>query len=309
MDFLLQDMMHGPFWIAVLLIIFVNIILSGDNAVVIAMACLTLPPRQRLWGMILGAGVAVLLRVIFTLVIAQAMTYPYLKLVGGALLFYVAIKLVTEDADGDDEGVEGAQTLWRAVRIVAIADIVMSLDNVIAIAASAESAAAQVDLAHAMAIKSTLIIFGLATSVPLIIAGSAILMLLLDRYRVLVWGGGALLGWIAGDVMAADSALNDWFSEPVLHQLHIWGGPVGGIFVIGMGYVLVGKHRRLILDEILAGVALLIWIVVDRVNDNLFGGANPDLLKIWSVRGAVFAVMIVAYAIARSQWHIEQEKV
>ena len=309
MDFLLQDMAHGPFWIGVAQIILVNIILSGDNAVVIAMACLTLPPRQRLWGMILGAGVAVLLRVIFTLVIAQAMTYPYLKLVGGALLFYVAIKLVTEDAAGEDAGVEGAHTLWRAVRIVAIADIVMSLDNVIAIAASAETAAAQVDLAHAMAIKSTLIIFGLATSVPLIIAGSAILMLLLDRYRVLVWGGGALLGWIAGDVMAADSALNDWFSEPVLDQLHIWGGPVGGIIVIGTGYILVGQHRRLILDEILAGVALLIWILVDRVNDNLFGGANADPQKIWSVRGAVFAVMMVAYAIARSQWQIEQKKV
>src|SRR4051812_29135392 len=308
-DFMWQDITHAPFWIGALQIIFVNIILSGDNAVVIAMACLTLPPKQRLWGMILGAGVAVLLRVIFTLVIAQAMTFPYLKLIGGALLFYVAIKLVTEDADGDDEGVEGAQTLWRAVRIVAIADIVMSLDNVIAIAAAAESAAAQVDLAHAIAIKSTLIIFGLATSVPLIIAGSAILMFLLDRYRVLVWGGGALLGWIAGDVMAADSALNNWFSEPVLHQLHAWGGPVGGMIVLGAGYILVGRHRRLILDEILAGVALLVWIVVDRVNDSLFGGSNPDMLKIWGVRGGLLAVLIVAYAIARSQWHVEQQKV
>ena len=309
MDFLWQDIMHAPFWFAVLQIIFVNIILSGDNAVVIAMACLTLPPKQRLWGMILGAGVAVLLRVIFTLVIAQAMTYPYLKLVGGALLFYVAIKLVTEDAGGDDEGVEGAQTLWRAVRIVAIADIVMSLDNVIAIAASAEIAASQVDLAHAAAVKATLIIFGLATSVPLIVAGSAILMALLERYRVLVWGGGALLGWIAGDVMANDSALAGWLSEPVLQQLHIWGGPVGGIFVLGMGYILVGKHRRLILDEILAGVALLIWVVFDRVNDSLFGGANPDLLKIWSARGVLLAALIVAYAIARKQWHVERETI
>jgi hypothetical protein len=109
--------------------------------------------------------------------------------------------------------------------------------------------------------------------------------------------------------MAADSALTGWLSEPVLHQLHIWGGPVGGIFVIGMGYIMVGKRRRLMLDEILAGVALLIWIVVDRVNDGLFGGANPDLLKFWSVRGALFAVMVVGYAIARSQWHIEQEEV
>jgi YjbE family integral membrane protein len=308
-DFMLQDMSHGPFWIGVLQIIFVNIILSGDNAVVIAMACLTLPPKQRLWGMILGAGVAVLLRVVFTLVIAQAMAYPFLKLVGGALLFYVAIKLVTEDADGDDEGVEGAQNLWRAVRIVAIADIVMSLDNVIAIAAAADIAATQVDIAHAAAIKSTLIIIGLATSVPLIVAGSAILMALLERFRVLVWGGGALLGWIAGDVMATDPALTDWFSPPVLNWLHIWGGPIGGIIVLVAGYILVGRRRRLILDEILAGVALLIWIVVDRVNDGLFGGANPDLVKIWSVRGATFAAMIVVYAIARNLWHVEEEKV
>src|SRR5947207_7834709 len=176
-------MAHGPFWIGVLQIIFVNIILSGDNAVVIAMACLTLPPKQRLWGMTLGAGVAVLLRVIFTLVIAQAMTYAYLKLVGGGLLFYVAIKLVTEDADGEDGGVESAQTLWRAVRIVAIADIVMSLDNVIAIAAAADKAALQVDVVNAAVVKASLIIFGLATSVPLIVAGSAILMALLERVR------------------------------------------------------------------------------------------------------------------------------
>jgi YjbE family integral membrane protein len=308
-DFLWQDVTHAAFWLAALKIIFVNIILSGDNAVVIAMACLTLPPKQRLWGMVLGAGVAVLLRVIFTLVIAQAMTYPFLKLVGGALLFYVATKLVTEDAEGDDDGVEGAQTLWRAVRIVAIADIVMSLDNVIAIAATAEIAAAQVDLAHAVSIKATLIIFGLATSVPLIVAGSAILMALLERYRVLVWGGGALLGWVAGDVMVTDPALNGWFSEPVLHQLHVWGGPVGALIVLGLGYIIVGKHRRLILDEILAGVATVIWIVVERISDSMFGGADPDLLKVWGVRGALLLAMIAAYAICRSKWHVEKQKV
>src|SRR5205807_8528726 len=134
------------------------------------MACLTLPPKQRRWGMILGAGVAVLLRVIFTLVIAQAMTYPFLKLVGGALLFYVATKLVTEDADGDDDGVEGAQTLWRAVRIVAIADIVMSLDNGIALAATPEIAAGQDDLLRATCIKAPLSISGSAPCVPLTVA-------------------------------------------------------------------------------------------------------------------------------------------
>ena len=265
------------------------------------MACLTLPPKQRLWGMILGAGVAVLLRVVFTLVIAQAMTYPFLKLVGGALLFYVATKLVTEDADGDDDGVEGAQTLWRAVRIVAIADIVMSLDNVIAIAATAEIAAAQVDLAHAASIKATLIIFGLATSVPLIVAGSAILMALLERFRVLVWGGGALLGWVAGDVMVTDPALTGWFSAPCCISCTSGAGRSARLSCSALGYIIVGQHRRLILDEILAGVALVIWIIVDRISDSVFGGANPDLVKIWSIRGVLIVVMIVAYAHRRKQ--------
>ena len=308
MDFLWQDFTHAPFWLAALKIIFVNVILSGDNAVVIAMACLTLPPKQRLWGMVLGAGVAVLLRVVFTLVIAQAMAYPFLKLVGGALLFYVATKLVTEDADGDDDGVEGAQTLWRAVRIVAIADIVMSLDNVIAIAATAEIAAAQVDAIHAGSIKTTLIIFGLATSVPLIVAGSAILMALLERFRVLVWGGGALLGWVAGDVMVSDPALVGWFSEPVLHQLHVWGGPVGGLIVMALGYMIVSRHRRLKLDEILAGVALVIWIIVDRISERLIGSADAEALKIWGVRGALVVVLIIVYAICRNVWHIEEQE-
>lgn len=264
MEFLLNDLMTVPFWIAALQIVGVNIILSGDNAVVIAMACMTLPPRQRLWGMILGAGVAVLLRVAFTLVVSQAMAYPFLKLVGGALLFYVALKLVTEDADGDSDHSTG-DTLWRAVRIVAIADIVMSLDNVIAIAASAELAAARVDIANAVEIKTALIVFGLATSVPLIVAGSAVLMALLQRFRILVWAGGALLGWVAGDIMATDPVLSTTFRPTTLHALHEWGGPVGGLLTLAAGYVLVGRHRRLAKEELLAGVALLIWIAVPQI--------------------------------------------
>ena len=122
-------------------IIGINIILSGDNAVVIALACRMLPPKERFWGMILGAGVAVLLRILFTLVVAQAMGYPFLKLVGGILLLWVAVKLVVPEEDHGEGKVTAADNLWRAVRIVAIADIVMSLDNVIAIAAAAETAA------------------------------------------------------------------------------------------------------------------------------------------------------------------------
>lgn len=306
MDFFWQNLVAAPFWIAAAQIIGVNIILSGDNAVVIAMACMTLPPKQRLWGMVLGAGVAVLLRVVFTLVVAEAMNYPFLKLVGGALLFWVAVKLVTEDADG--EGVEGGETLWSAVRIVAIADIVMSLDNVIAIAASAEMAALRVDMLHASSIKATLIIFGLATSVPLIVAGSAILMALLERYRVLVWVGGALLGWVAGDIIDTDPFLTSFFTEATLHEMHAWAGPLGGLIVIGVGYMLVRRHRRLYLDEVLAGVGLVLWIVMDRLTDSLFGGANPDLTAIWEIRGALFVTLVIIYVVCRRVWHVEKIK-
>jgi YjbE family integral membrane protein len=249
--------------------------------------------------MILGAGVAVLLRVIFTLIVAQAMEYQFLKLIGGALLFYVAIKLVTEDADGEG-GVESAETLWRAVRIVAIADIVMSLDNVIAIAASADIAAAKVDIGHAMAMKSTLIIFGLATSVPLIVAGAALIMALLERYRVLVWVGGALLGWVAGDIMVSDPALAAWFPDIDLHMVASWGGRVGSVFVVLAGYWLVRKHRPLTFDDLFAGMALLIWIAVDVFNEQMFS-AEGDHYKVWVTRCILFALLTVAYFVARGR--------
>jgi YjbE family integral membrane protein len=297
-DFMWQALTHAPFWIAAAQIIGVNIILSGDNAVVIAMACLSLPPRQRLWGMILGAGVAVLLRVLFTLVVAQAMTYPFLKLVGGALLFWVAIKLVTEDADEDAE-VESGENLWRAVRIVVIADIVMSLDNVIAIAAAAELAAATVDPAHSAAIKAALIIFGLATSVPLIIAGSAILMALLHRFRVLVWGGGALLGWVAGDIMTSDPVVATWFGEATAAGLHDWGGRIGALIVVCAGLWIVRSRRPWTAEEVWTFVALLVWIAADIMIGQNFG---PDeTAKRWTARLFVFLVLTSDYVVLRSR--------
>ena len=243
MDFLYADMTQTSFWVAVFQIIVVNIILSGDNAVVIALACMHLPPKQRLWGMVLGAGAAVLLRILFTLVVAQAMAYPFLKLVGGILLLWIAVKLVAEDAGGDDDKVKKGETLWQAVWIVTVADIVMSLDNVIAIAASAETAAMAVDPAHALGMKTTLIVFGLATSVPLIIAGSAILMALLRRFPILVWAGGALLGWVAGDIISKDDALLKVFSASAVEHLHLWAAAAGALFVVGVGYLLVRSRR------------------------------------------------------------------
>jgi YjbE family integral membrane protein len=240
---LLTNILQPAFWVAAGQIIGINIILSGDNAVVIALACRMLPPRQRMWGMLLGAGVAVLLRIVFTMVVAQAMGWPYLKLVGGVLLLWVAIKLVVPDEEHGEGKIEAGENLWRAVRIVAIADIVMSLDNVIAIAASAETAAMRVDAAHASMIKLTLIVFGLATSIPLIIAGSALLMMLLERFPILVWAGAGLLGWVAGDIMAKDSALLHVFSPAFIDQLHYWAAATGALLVIATGY-LVLKMRR-----------------------------------------------------------------
>jgi YjbE family integral membrane protein len=224
------DMGTPAFWVAVLKIMWINILLSGDNAVVIAMACIGLPPRQRLWGMIFGAGVAVLLRIVFTVVVAQLMLLPYLKLVGGLALFYIAAKLlVPEDPDKDE--VEATEHLWRAIRIVAIADIVMSLDNVIAIAAAAQG-------------NYALIILGLAVSIPLIVAGAALIMSLLERFPILVWAGAALLGWIVGEVIATDPAIQGYlvvnYGETTAHTIEIAAAIVGAILVLVVG----GLWRR-----------------------------------------------------------------
>jgi YjbE family integral membrane protein len=243
----------------------------------------------------------VLLRVAFTLVVAEAMTYPFLKLVGGALLFWVAIKLVSDDADEDAE-TEAGETLWRAVRIVVIADIVMSLDNVIAIAAAAELAAAMVDPTHAAAIKAALIIFGLATSVPLIIAGSAILMALLERFRVLVWGGGALLGWVAGDIMTSDPVVATWLGEATASGLHAWGGRIGALIVVCAGLWIVRRRRPWTTEEIWTFVALLVWIAGDiAINLNF---AEAEAAKQWSARLVVFMMLVSDYVVLRSR-HVE----
>jgi YjbE family integral membrane protein len=158
---------HRPaFWLAIGKIIWINVLLSGDNALVIAMACRGLHGRHRLWGMVIGAGIAVVLLIAFTGIVAELMVLPYLKLAGGLALLVIAAKLlVPED---EDEEIAAGTTLWHAVRIVVIADIIMSLDNVIAVAAAANG-------------QLSLLILGLAVSIPMIIAGAALIMLVLDR--------------------------------------------------------------------------------------------------------------------------------
>jgi YjbE family integral membrane protein len=193
------DIQRPAYWLAVGKIIWINILLSGDNALVIAMACRGLHGRHRLWGMVIGAGVAVVLLVAFTGIVATLMSLPYLKLVGGVALLVIAAKLLVPEDESDE--VEAGTTLWHAVRIVVIADIIMSLDNVIAVAAAANG-------------QLSLLILGLTVSIPMIIAGAALIMLVLDRFPVLVWLGAMLLGWIAGDVIASDPV-----DQALLHEV------------------------------------------------------------------------------------------
>jgi YjbE family integral membrane protein len=243
--YLFADMMQPAFWVAVGQIIWINILLSGDNAVVIALACRSLPPKQRFWGILLGAGAAVLLRILFTVIIAQIMAIAFLKIVGGLLLLWIAVKLVVPSEEHGEDSVKAGDTLMRAVWLVTVADIVMSLDNVIAIAAAAETAAMRVDIAHALSIKTTLIVFGLATSVPLIIAGSALLMKVMEKFPILVWAGAALLGWVAGEIIIKDQAVVNYMGQEFVDRLHLWAAAAGAVLVVALGWILrraKGKH-------------------------------------------------------------------
>jgi YjbE family integral membrane protein len=218
---------NAAFWLAVPQIVLINLLLSGDTAVVIAMACRGLPPRQRAWGMALGAGTAATLLVLFAVLIAPLLSFPYVKLLGGVALIYIAVKLVVSDDAGRD--VPTADRLWRVVRIIAVADVVLSLDNIIAVVAVARG-----DLA--------LLVIGLGVSIPILLAGAAVIGALLDRFPLLVWVGAALFGWIAGDIMATDSAvfdkLTENFGEHVARQLALAAAGAGAILVIAVAALL-----------------------------------------------------------------------
>jgi YjbE family integral membrane protein len=237
------DMHTTAFWIAVGKIIWINVLLSGDNALVIAMACRGLHGRHRLWGMIIGAGIAVVLLIAFTGIVATLMALPYLKLAGGLALLIIAAKLLVPE-DEDNEVAAGA-TLWQAIRIVVIADIIMSLDNVIAVAAAANG-------------QLSLLILGLAISIPMIIAGAALIMMVLDRFPVLVWLGALLLGWIAGDVMETDPAVEPWLHRLLDGTISLHLDAKSLVFGVSPQFSLDGE-----LDEYIASVlgALVVLVV------------------------------------------------
>lgn len=205
-------------------IIWIDLLLSGDNAVVIALACRSLPENQRKIGIFLGAGAAVLLRIGFAYIITQLLGIPFLKAAGGLLLFWIALKLLHGDDHASEKNIKESNHLFSAVVTIAIADAVMSLDNVVAIAAIAKD-------------NYWLFIFGLALSIPLIVVGASLITKLIQRFPIFVWAGAAILGWVAGEIIASDEAALAKLGLTGGHSWHVVGGVVGVLFVLAVGFV------------------------------------------------------------------------
>lgn len=218
-------------WAKLTEIILLNIILSGDNAVVIALACRALAPSQRTKGIVLGAGVAVLLRVVFTVLVASLLSAPFLRMAGAALLIWIAVKLVVEDGGEDQNAVVASDKLWKAVQTIAIADIVMSLDNVLAIAAVAKDSV-------------PLLVVGLVLSIPLIVVGASLITGLLSRFPVLIWAGAALLGWVAGEMFESDPWLLGKLGTELAHTLEYPAAALGAVLVVGLAFLLKRKSAE-----------------------------------------------------------------
>jgi YjbE family integral membrane protein len=203
---ILAQFSQPQFWVAVVQIIWIDLILSGDNAVVIALACRDLPVRQRRRGMIIGAGVAAALLIVFTIMVSVLIRLPYLRLASACALIWIAIKLVGPEEHDAQDTPRAAQSLWRAVRIIALADVIMGLDNAVAVAAVANG-------------RYVLLALGLAISIPIVFAGSAIVLALLERFPVIVWAGGAVLGWVAGGLFVSDPVIASQVSAHALMDL------------------------------------------------------------------------------------------
>jgi YjbE family integral membrane protein len=233
----------AEFWIAVGQIILIDILLGGDNAVVIALACRSLPPQQRTKGILWGTAGAIILRVVLIFFALALLKIPFIKFVGAALLVWIGIKLLLPEEGGGGHGdVAASDKLWGAVKTVIVADFVMSLDNVIAIAGAAESAGGD----HTM----PLVIFGLLVSIPIIVWGSQLVLKLMDRYPVVITLGGMLLGWIAGTMAVSDPAIASWVpyegappKAEVLAAVRYGTGAAGALLVLLLGKWLAGRQK------------------------------------------------------------------
>jgi YjbE family integral membrane protein len=223
-------MLSSPeFWIGLLQIIGVNILLSGDNAVVIALAARSLHGKRQKQAIMWGSAAAVVMRVILTIFAVKLLALPSLKIIGGLLLFWIAVKLLLPE-EGDGKGIQGSEQLFSAIKTIMVADLVMSLDNVIGVAAAAKG-------------NITLLILGLAISIPLIIFGSTLVLKLMQRFPVIITLGAALLGYIAGEMLVSDLLISEWIDIHA-HILMVLA-PVGGaLFVVAAGARLKATRYR-----------------------------------------------------------------
>ncbi|VTU37983.1 TerC family protein [Variovorax sp. RA8] len=215
----MEYLQTAGFWIGLVKIVWINIILSGDNAVVIAMAARSLPPAQQKKAVVFGSGAAVVLRIALTVVAARLLKLPFLQILGGALLLWIGVQLLGDEGeDGGEEKQYGS--MFAAVRTILLADLVMSLDNVIAVAAAAQG-------------NMLLLILGLAISIPLVIFGSTLMIKLMERFPIIIMLGAALIGWVGGETIASDAALSGVLSaNPWLHYA---GAAAGAFFVVAYG--------------------------------------------------------------------------
>ncbi len=229
----MTEMLNSPeFWLGLAKIIGVNIVLSGDNAVVIALAARSLPERQQKLAIFWGSGAAIVMRIVLTLFAVTLLGLPWLKLIGSLLLFWIGVKLLIEE-DGNED-IDSSDNLVAAIKTILIADLVMSLDNVIAVAAAAQG-------------NIVLLVLGLAISIPLVIFGATLLLKLMERYPVIITIGAALIGMVAGEMLVTDHALKDWqagmgiaFGEDGKPRvgglsLELMAGAVGAVFVVAYG--------------------------------------------------------------------------
>jgi YjbE family integral membrane protein len=232
----MEQFMTPDFWVAVGQIIMIDIVLGGDNAVVIALACRKLPAKQRFQGIIWGTVGAIVLRVILIFFALQLLAIPYLKIVGALLLLWIGVKLLLPEEEGHED-IQASDKLWSAVKTVIVADFVMSLDNVIAIAGAAEGAGGD----H----KMPLVIFGLLVSIPIIVWGSQLVIKLMDRYPFIIIAGGMLLGWIAGTMAVTDPGVAAWVpmqaaakagAKPeIVPAVYYAAAIIGAVFVLAVG--------------------------------------------------------------------------
>ena len=222
-----MEMLQTPeFWIGLVKIVWINTILSGDNAVVIALAARTLPPQHQKLAVLWGSGAAVVLLVLFTIGAAKLMELPYVQLVGGAMLLWIGVKLLADEDEDEHGEAKHHGTLMSAIRTIVIADLIMSLDNVIAVAAAAQG-------------SLTLLILGLAISIPVVIFGATLMVKVMERFPVIAVAGACLIGWVAGETIMSDAILKDRLTAS--GWLHYAGAALGAVIVVAVGKMLQSR--------------------------------------------------------------------